>query len=114
MTRRSLKRPTRATHPITGSGRERRVEWATHSPGSGLSALQLGQPLRVAGGAHLLRARFEGGGLRVWMDGRLVLARAAGEEAATLRQPGDLRVVVQNTVITLAGPGALTVVGMRR
>ena len=93
---------------------EGRVEWATHSPGSGLSALQLGQPLRVAGGAHLLRARFEGGGLRVWMDGRLVLARAAGEEAATLRQPGDLRVVVQNTVITLAGPEALTAVGMRR
>jgi len=93
---------------------EGRVEWATHSPGGGLSALQLGQPLRVAGGVHLLRARFEGGGLRVWMDGRLALARAAGEDAATLRQPGDLRVVVQNTVITLAGPEALTVVGMRR
>jgi hypothetical protein len=90
------------------------VEWATHSSGGGLSALQLGQPLKGAGGAHLLRARFEGGGLRVWMDGRLVLARAAGEDAAALKQPGNLRLVVQNTGITLAGPEALTVVGMRR
>jgi predicted Ser/Thr protein kinase len=91
-----------------------RVEWATHEPGDGLRALQLGQRLRVASGTHRLRVRFEGGGLRFWMDGRPALARAAGEGAAMLRQPDDLRVVVQNTAITLAGPEALTVVGMRR
>jgi predicted Ser/Thr protein kinase len=91
-----------------------RVEWATHTAGGGLGVLQLGQQLRVGAGAHLLRARFESGGLRVWMDGRLVLARTGGEEAATLRQLGLLRVVVQNTAITLTGPEALTAVGMRR
>jgi predicted Ser/Thr protein kinase len=93
---------------------EGRVEWATHTTGGGLSALQLGQQLRVASGTRQLRVRFEGGGLKVWVDGRPVLARASGEAAATLRRPGDLRVVVQNTAITLAGPEALTVVGMRR
>ncbi len=92
---------------------EGRVEWATRTDGGGLGALQLGQQVRVASGTRRLRARFEGGGLKVWLDGRLVLARAGGESAA-LRQPGDLRVVVQNTAVTLTGPEALTVVGMRR
>ena len=92
---------------------EGRVEWATHARGGGLSALQLGEQLRVGSGTHRLRTRFEGGGLKVWLDGRLVLARATGEDAAALRQPGGLRVVVQNTEITLAGPEPLIAVGMR-
>ncbi len=91
-----------------------RVEWALHAPGIGLSARQLGSPLRIAAGTHALRVRFEGGGLRLWVDGRPVLARASGEDTATPRQPGDLQVVVQNTAITMPGPEALTVVGMRR
>jgi hypothetical protein len=93
---------------------EGRVEWGTHASGGGLDALQLGRLVRLARGDHRLRVRFEGGGLKVWMDGGLVLARAQGEEAATLRRPGDLRVVVQNTAIALPGREALTVVGMRQ
>jgi predicted Ser/Thr protein kinase len=91
-----------------------RVEWATHTTGRGLGALQLGPQLKLASGAHRLRTRFEGGGLKVWLDGRLVLARASGENAAAPRRPADLRMIVQNTVITLPGPEGLTVVGMRR
>jgi predicted Ser/Thr protein kinase len=93
---------------------EGRIEWASHATGGGLAALQLGPRLRLAPGPHHLRVRLEGGGLRVWQDGRPVLARSRGEAAATLRQPDALRVIVQNTAIALSGSEAMTVVGMRR
>jgi predicted Ser/Thr protein kinase len=93
---------------------EGRVEWATHATGGGLGVLQLGQTLRVASGEHQLRVRFESGGMKVWMDGRAVLVRAGGETDGSLRDPGDLRVVVQNTALAMDGPEALTVVGAPR
>jgi predicted Ser/Thr protein kinase len=90
-----------------------RVEWSSHLSGGGLSARVLGERVSVAGGMHRLDVRIEGGRIRVRMDGRQVLASASGEESAWLTQPGDLRVVVQNTGIELLGSEALTVVGMR-
>jgi hypothetical protein len=73
----------------------------------------MGERVTAAGGLHRLQVRLDGRRLRVWMDERLVLSYQDGEEVESLRRPGDLRLVVQNSVIGVEGPEGLTVVGMR-
>ncbi len=90
------------------------IEWAAYRSGGNLRTLQLGRRLPPLTGSHQLRVRLSQGTIRVWLDGRLVLNRAAPADAPFLTQPESLRVVVQNATLELPGAEALGFVGRSR
>jgi hypothetical protein len=81
--------------------------WGAHRPHRGLAVLGLGKRVALRAGNHELRMRLVDGMLRCSLDGRVILTRRAGGDAALLKGPASVEFVVQNTKVELVGSRAL-------